>query len=196
VAGQAVTSEMAGALGLDRPRGLLIGDVYPGSAAARAGLRQGDALLSVDGQAVDDETSLSYRIGTHKAGDPVTVEYQRGGRVQTAKVAVEPPVALPARDQQLMQGRHPFDGAVVINLSPATAIELGVNPFAKGVMISEIRGGLSVNAGLRPGDLIRQVNGQAVDTVAQLRAMMTAPARTWRVTIVRDGQPIEATFNL
>jgi Do/DeqQ family serine protease len=196
VMGQAVTSEMAGALGLDRPRGLLVGDVYPGSAASRAGLRQGDALLSVDGQPVNDETSLSYRIGTHKAGDAVSVEYQRGGQVHTARVTVDPPLAVPARDQQLLQGRHPFDGAVVINLSPAVAIELDVNPFAKGVMISEIRGGLSVNAGFRPGDLIRQINGQTIDTVAQLRAALTAPTRVWRITIIRNGQPIDASFNL
>jgi S1-C subfamily serine protease len=194
--GQAVTSEMAGALGLDRPRGLLVGDVYPASAAARAGLRQGDAVLSIDGQAVNDETSLSYRIGTHKAGDSVTVEYQRGGQVHTAKVTVEPPLALPARDQQVLQGRHPLDGATVLNLSPAAAIELGINPFAKGVMVSEVRGGLAANAGFRPGDLIRQVDGQTIDSVAQLRAALARGARSWRVLIVRDGQPIEATFNL
>ena len=131
VMGQAVTSEMAGALGLDRPRGLLVGDVYPGSPAGRAGVHQGDVVLTVDGQAVNDETSLSYRIGTHKVGDTVTVEYQRAGKVQTARVSVEAPLAIPARDQQLLQGRHPFDGAVVINLSPATAIELGVRSMAR-----------------------------------------------------------------
>ena len=196
VMGQAVTSEMAGALGLDRPRGLLVGDVYPGSAAARAGLRQGDAVLSIDGQPVNDETSLSFRIGTHRAGDAVTVEYQRGGQLRTAKVTVEPPLAVPARDQQLLQGRHPFDGATVINLSPAVAIELGVNPFAKGVMITEIRSGLSANAGFRPGDLIRQIDGQTIDTVAQLRAALARSGRSWRVVIIRNGQPIEAAFNL
>jgi S1-C subfamily serine protease len=196
VMGQSVTSEMAGALGLDRPRGLLVGDVYPGSAAARAGLRQGDTVLSIDGQSVNDETALSFRIGTHHAGDVVTVEYQRGGQARTARTTVEPPLATPARDQQVLQGRHPFDGAVVVNLSPAVAIELGVNPFAKGVMVTEIRGGLSANAGFRPGDLIRQVGGQTIDTVAQLRAALAQGLRSWRIVIYRNGQPIEATFNL
>jgi Do/DeqQ family serine protease len=196
VAGQPVTSELAGALGLDRPRGLLIGDVYAGSPAGRAGLHQGDVILTVDGQAVNDETSLSYRIGTHRAGDSVSVEYQRGGQTHTVKVTVEPPLATPARDQQTLQGRHPFDGAVVLNLSPAVAIELNGNPFIKGVAVVQILGGLSVNAGLRPGDIIREVNGQTITTVAHLRAVLAQGGRQWRVVIERNGQRIEAAWNL
>ena len=193
---QAVTGEIAKSLGLDRPQGLLIAGVYPGSAAAKAGLEQGDAILSIDGQPINDETSLNYRIGTHKAGDSVTLEYQRGGKRHTTSMVVQPPPALPARDQQLVQGRNPFDGAVVLNLSPAVAIELGGNPFAKGVLISEIRGGLSVRAGLRPGDVIRQVNGRAVNTVAELKAALAAGGRGWSVVIERNGQSIEANFDL
>jgi len=196
VAGQAVTSELAGTLGLDRPRGLLVGDVYAGSAAGRAGLHQGDVILTVDGQAVNDETALSYRIGTHRAGDSVAVEYQRGGQTHSVKVAVEPPSATPARDQQTLQGRHPFDGAVVLNLSPAVAIELSGNPFLKGVAVVQILGGLSVNTGLRPGDMIRQVNGQTITSVGQLRAVLAQGGRQWRITVERNGQQIEAAFNL
>ena len=196
VAGQPVTAEIARALGLDRPQGLLLAAVYPGSAAARAGLQQGDALLTVDGQPVNDETSLNYRIGTRRSGETVSLTYQRGGKALTTKVAVEPPPAKPARDQQLLQGRHPFDGAVVLNLSPAAAVDLNLNPFAVGVLVTEIRGGLSANAGLRPGDLIRQVNGRKIETVADLRAALTVQARQWSVVIDRQGQQIAANFNL
>ncbi|MDB5460177.1 MAG: protease Do [Caulobacteraceae bacterium] len=196
VLGQPVTGEMAAALGLDRPRGLLVGDVYPGSAGARAGLRQGDAVLTIDGQPVNDETSLSYRIGTHRVGDSVTLEYQRGGQTRTAKVSVDPPAALPARDEQTLQGRHPLDGATVLNLSPAVAIELGGNPFAKGVLVTQVHGGLSANAGFRPGDLIREINGRTVDSVAQLRSALAQGGRQWRITVDRNGQQIEAAFNL
>jgi Do/DeqQ family serine protease len=198
VSGQPVTSEIARTLGLDRPRGLLLASVFPGSSAARAGLQQGDAILSVDGQDVNDETSLNYRIGTRRVGQNVTIEYQRGGQTHTVSAAVQPPPANPPRDQQLIQGRNPFDGAVVLNLSPAVAIELGGDPFTQGqgVIISEIRGGLSANAGFRPGDIVRAVNGRTIDTVAQLRAALTTGARTWRVMIERQGQKIEASFNL
>jgi len=193
VAGQAVNGEIARSLGLDRPEGLLLADIYPGSAAARAGLQQGDAILSVDGQPVNDEASLNYRIGTRRAGEEVAIGYQRGGKAQTLRVKVEAPPNRP-RDEQLLQGRHPFDGAVVVNLSPATAIDLDVDPFASGVLVTEIRGGLSINAGIRPGDLIREVNGKKISAVAELRAALVQPSRTWSVVIERNGQRISATF--
>jgi Do/DeqQ family serine protease len=196
VAGQPVTAEIARTLGLDRPQGLLLAAVYPGSAAARAGLQQGDAVLTIDGQPVNDETSLNYRIGTRRAGETVSLTYQRAGKPLSARVAVEPPPARPARDQQLLQGRHPFDGAVVLNLSPAAAIDLDLNPFATGVLVTEIRGGLSINAGLRPGDLIREVNGRKIGAVADLRAVLAASGRRWTVVIDRQGQQISASFNL
>jgi S1-C subfamily serine protease len=193
VAGQAVTSDIAKSLGLDRPQGVLLASVYPGSSAARAGLQQGDAVLSVDGQPVDDEAALNYRIGTRKPGESVTLAYQRGGSAHTAKVTVEAPPAKP-RDEQLVQGQNPFDGAVVLNLSPATAIDLNVDPFRGGVVVSEIRGGLSANAGIRPGDLIKQVNGRTIQTVSDLRSALQDRTRTWRIVIDRGGQQISATF--
>ena len=196
VAGQAVTAEIARSVGLDRPQGLLLADVYPGSAAARAGLRQGDAILSVDGQPVNDETSLNYRIGTRRLGEEVTLTFQRGGKVQTARVAVEAPPARPARDEQLVQGRNPFDGAVVVNLSPATALDLDVDPFATGVLVTDIKGGYSANAGFRPGDRILQVNGKRIATVADLRTALQGAGRIWSVLIDRDGQQIAAQWQL
>ena len=193
VAGQPVTSEIARSLGLDRPEGVLLADVYPGSAAARAGFKQGDAILTVDGQPVDDEASLNYRIGTRKPGEDVTLTYQRGGAPHNIKVAVDAPPSRP-RDEQLLQGENPFDGAVVLNLSPATAIQLDVDPFRSGVIVSEIRGGLSVNAGIRPGDLIKAVNGKKIATVADLRGALLARTRTWTIVIDRNGREISATF--
>ncbi|MGZ3315330.1 MAG: trypsin-like peptidase domain-containing protein, partial [Caulobacteraceae bacterium] len=193
VAGQSVTGDIAKSLGLDRPQGVLLAEVYPGSSAARAGLRQGDAVLSVDGQAVDDEASLNYRIGTRRPGEGVTLTYQRGGASHTAQATVEAPPSRP-RDEQLVQGENPFDGAVVLNLSPATALDLGVDPFRGGVVVSEIRGGLSVNAGIRPGDLIKEINGRKIEAVADVRAALQGRSRTWSIVIDRNGQQISATF--
>jgi S1-C subfamily serine protease len=64
------------------------------------------------------------------------------------------------------------------------------------VLISEIKGGLSANAGFRPGDVVRQVNGRTVNSVAELRAALAQAGRQWRITIERGGQQIEASFNL
>jgi len=196
VSGQTVTAEIARTLGLDRPEGVLVAAVYPGSAAAKAGLAQGDDILAVDGQPVNDETALNYRVGAHRAGDRLTIQYRRGGASHTVEAVAAAPPASPPRDQQALKGRHPLDGATVLNLSPAVAIELGGNPFAHGVLISDIRQGLAANAGFRPGDVVLAINGQAVSTVAALRAALAQSAGRWRVTIERGGQQIDANFVL
>jgi S1-C subfamily serine protease len=196
ISGQAVTSDIAKSLGMDRPQGVLTADVYPGSAAARAGLQQGDVILAVDGQAVNDEAFLNYRVGAHRAGDRISLSYRRKNAVLSGSAVAEPPPANPPRDEQTLQGRHPFDGATVVNLSPAVALELGGNPFNRGVMITEIKGGLSANAGFRPGDVIQAINGQTVSSVAGLKAALAGSPGRWRVVILRGGQQIQGSFTL
>ncbi len=194
VSGQTVTSDIARTLGLDRPVGVLVDEVYPGSAAARAELAQGDIILSVDGQAVNDAAGLNYRIGSHMAGDPVSIEYRRKGVLRTARAVAAPPPANPPRDEQLLAGREPFQGATVVNLSPAVALELGGDPFAKGVLITAIKGGVAAEY-FQPGDIIRQVNGQDIRTVAELKAALS-DAHRWGVVIERQGQRVEGNFSL
>ena len=196
ISGQAVTGDIARSLGMDRPEGVLTADVYPGSAAARAGLQQGDVILAVDGQPVNDEAFLNYRVGAHKAGDPITLSYRRKGAVLSGRAVAEPAPANPPRDEQALSGRHPFDGATVVNLSPATALELGGDPFAKGVMITDIKQGLAANAGFREGDVIQAINGQPVATVAQLKSALAQSPGRWRVLILRGGQQIQGNFTL
>jgi len=62
------------------------------------------------------------------------------------------------------------------------------------VVVSDIRGGLSANAGIRPGDLIEQVNGRRIGSVSDLRAALQTRTRVWNVVINRGGQQIQATF--
>ena len=112
---------------------------------------------------------------------------------QAAGLEPEAPPSRP-RDEQLVQGENPFDGAVVLNLSPATAIQLDVDPFRSGVVVSEIRGGLSVNAGIRPGDLIKAVNGRKIESVSDLRTALQTRTRVWSIVIDRNGREIAATF--
>jgi len=193
VKGQPVTAEIARSLGLATPRGVVISDVYPGGSAQRAGIREGDVILTIDGQAVNDEGGGAFAIGTHKVGDRVSVLINRGGREQTLTLRAEAAPETPARDERVLKGRNPFDGATVVNLSPAVAQDLGVDAFAgRGVLVTKIGQGFALNAGLRPGDFIREVNGRAINTTAELAAVSTAGAATWTVTIERNGQRITA----
>jgi len=193
VKGQPVTAEIARTLGMAAPRGVLVAQVYPGSSADKAGLRDSDIILSIDGKVVNDEGGGAFAIGTHKVGDRVPMVIRRGEREQTLTVRAEAAPENPPRDQRTVTGRNPFDGATVLNLSPAVAQDLGADPFAgRGVLVSKIGQGFALNAGLRPGDFIREVNGRSINTVSDLTAATASEARAWTVTIERGGQLIKA----
>ncbi|MET0294172.1 MAG: Do family serine endopeptidase [Phenylobacterium sp.] len=192
---QPITSEMASALGLRTPQGALVSDLWPGGPAARAGLRQGDVVVSVDGQPVVDPAGLSYAIGAHRPGDGIVLGVMSpNGPRREARLRAEAPPATPARDQRTLSGRHPFDGMTVVNLSPAVADELGLDPFAgPGVLVAGVDRGLGARTGIQPGDMIRSVNGRPVRTVAELAAAAGAGGRNWQVVVARGEE--EATLN-
>lgn len=191
---QSVTPEMARSLGLATPSGALVAEVWPGGSADRAGVKQGDVILSVDGKAAVDAASVNYAVGTHRVGDKVSIGLRRGGRDQTVTLNAQAAPATPARDQQVIGGRNPFTGATVVNLSPAVADELGLDTFGRGVLITAITGGPAAQVGFQPGDIVRAVNGRQIQTTKDLAAATTQSAQAWRVTIERGGQQITATF--
>ena len=88
---------------------------------------------------------------------------------------------------------------VVAKRAQGVADQLGLDPFAgsHGVMITKVTGGLAANVGLRPGDLVREVNGHALTTVGDLKTALTDQGSgVWSLVIVRGGQVITAEFRI
>jgi len=196
VNGQTVTGEIAESLGLDRPAGVLVADVYPGSAAARAGVRDGDVILAVDDEAVNEAAALNYRFSTHRTGQPIRLTVRQGGQTRVLAARADPAPSSPAKDERTISGRNPFGGATVINLSAATAQELGVDPFvARGVVVTNV-GGYAQSVGLRPGDVVKALNGRKIDTTAELQSALAGTGGSWRITVNRRGRDITASFEL
>ncbi len=197
--GDTVTSEIAKSLGMDRPEGVLVSDIYKGSPADQAGLKTGDVILSLDGQPINDTSALRYRINLMQLNQTVAIKALRAGKPIEVSLRTQTPSATPARDERTLTGRNPFAGAHVVNLSPAVADEIGVDPFdaPRGVMVYSIdsRNSYAANIGLQPGDLIRSVNGVTINTTGDLETLVKAGARVWRITIVRGGQTITAQFS-
>ncbi|MFD1190500.1 Do family serine endopeptidase [Phenylobacterium conjunctum] len=193
---QTVTPDIARSLGLAAPQGALVADIWPNGPAQRAGLRQGDVILSVDGKPAVDAAAISYAVGSARPGQVLKLGVRRdNGAEQTLSLRAEPPPATPARDERLLSGRNPFDGATVVNVSPAVADELGIDAFAaRGVMVLKIGRGFAMNAGLRPGDVIKRVNGRDIGTVGELAGVLGQGGGAWQVTIIRDGQEITGNF--
>jgi serine protease Do len=185
--GQAVTAEIARSLGLARPEGVLIAQVHPRSPAAQAGIRRGDVVVSVDGFEVADSNALRYRVATRRPGDMVSVRYWRDGAVQTASLRV----ALPpddSRNETTIGGANPMQGARVANITPALADEMQMDLMASGVVVLAIADASAADRfGFEQGDVIRQVNGARIQTVAELRRALDS-AGAWQIALQRGDR--------
>ncbi|HZZ30643.1 MAG TPA: Do family serine endopeptidase [Phenylobacterium sp.] len=192
---QSVTPEIAKTMGLATPSGAVVSDVWPGGAAARAGVKQGDVVVSVDGQPVVDAAALNFAIGTHRPGEAIRVSVRRDKAEHALVVQAEAAPATPARDEKVIAGRNPFQGATVVNLSPAVAEEVGIDPFGRtGVLVTKTAAGVAQQVGVQPGDIIRAVNGRDIKSVTDLASAVVASAPVWQVTIERNGHQLTATF--
>ena len=194
--GQDVSADIAQSIGLERPRGVLINDVYPGVAADRAGLRVGDVLLAVNGREVNDPQALKYRIATLEVGASARLDVWRRGRPLTLTLRLAPPPEVPPRDVTDLGGRQPLAGATVANMSPALAEELGLERVDPGVVILKLRRGSAANRlGFRPTDRVLAVNDEETESVAKLKSQVMRSVERWRITVERDGKPISLVIN-
>jgi Do/DeqQ family serine protease len=191
---QAVTQEIADSLGLKRPAGALVTSVTPRSPAARAGMKSGDLVVSVDSQDVDDVNAFDYRFATKPLGGQAVIGVMRGGREVKLPVSLETLPDSP-RDEAVIKTRSPFLGAKIANLSPSLAEELRLDVDTKGVVVTEVESGSTADAfGLQKGDIVLVVNNVRIDTTRDLVNVISKPSRLWRLTIQRGNQQISATF--
>ncbi|HEY0283655.1 MAG TPA: Do family serine endopeptidase [Rhizomicrobium sp.] len=187
--GQSVTGDIAASLGLSRPQGVLLKDIYPGGPAAQAGLKTGDVVLSIDGTEVNDMQSLNYRVATRKPGDVVRAQVSSHGRASDVNIKLALPPGSGARDTATIGGRNPLTGVQVESLSPAVALDLQMNLMAKGVVIRAVAAGTpAARYGFQPGDIVRAVNGQVITGVDQLKRVLDAAGGHWALAIDRGGQ--------
>ncbi len=192
---QNVTADVAEGLGLDRPIGAIVTGVIPKGPAAEAGLKIGDLLVSIDGHEVDDPDGFGFRFGTRPVGGKVEVDLLRSGKPLHVSIAsLAAPETVP-RDARTLEGRTPFAGATVMNLSPAVAEELR-QPFGlDGVVVADVADGSPAQrVGFQKGDLVLEVNGSKIDTTASLAKAATGEPNIWRLMIQRDGQIVKLAF--
>jgi serine protease Do len=182
---QRVTPDLAAGLGLSRPAGLIVKDVFPGGPAAKAGLKRNDVIVGIREQAIDDEAALRFRLATLSVGTVVPVRIVRGGKEITLDLKLAAPPEDPPRDLAMLDGRQPLSGATVVNLSPAVAEELGLSEWRPGVVVTQVKPGAYAGRFIRPGDMILAVNGKEVKSVADLKKRIDSGVSS--VSVGRDG---------
>jgi serine protease Do len=162
--------------GLKSRTGAIVGQVIPGSAAAKAGLEPGDVILEFNGKPVVNNAELVKMVVGTRPGTVVPVKILRNRQERTLSVTVD---ELDLEAEQGLRGRNnsnpePPDeqngagfGLTLQNLTPQMARRLNVPAGQSGAVISDVDPDSgSAGAGLRPGDVILQVNRRPVSSAA------------------------------
>jgi serine protease Do len=186
---QDVNTDLAKALALPDSRGVLITDVQPNSAAAKAGLQRGDAVVRVDGEGVDSTGKLRNLIAAKGANAKVKLDIVRGGKassvdVQTAELS--DPEAKAGNDKSKSSDSF---GIELSALDAATKQQLQMDPKAEGaVVISRVaRGSKAADAGLNSGDVVLEVNRTKVTSVEQAVALVKKSSKQLLLLVARRG---------
>ena len=193
-----LTEELAAPLGLPKNSGEIIRSVSPGEPADKAGVMVGDVIVAVNGQAVTQDSSLSYLVSNVKPGTRIPLDIIRNGKKQTLSVVVgtrpsedalaaaasgtpdDDAMAQPDTDGPASPVANKL-GLAVVPLTPQIARNIGVDSTVKGVVISGTDPTSDAGQKLKRGDVIISVNGSAVDTPAALSAIVAQS--------IKDGRP-------
>lgn len=185
---EAVTRDIAEALGLDRVVGAVVMRVSNGGPAGSAGLQPGDVILRVDGFEVADPRSVYYRLTTRGAGNTARLEVMRKGRPETVNLVLQQPPKAGRDDVRNLSGNHPFDGARVSNVLPGLAEELGLDDGEGVVVVSVRQGAMASRLGFQPGDVILKVGPEDITSVGDLEKAVRERQRIWQVAVKRGGR--------
>ena len=157
---QNMSKDIADNLGLERPTGALVVDVADSGPAAEAGLKRGDVITAVDGQSVDDAESVGFRLGVKPLGGAAKLTVLRNGKTLDLPLKLASAPEIPPRDALTIKRRSPFEGAEVMNLSPAVIEELSLGAPRDGVVVATVGdGSTAAQVGVQKGDVVVAVNG-------------------------------------
>lgn len=182
-----VGEDLADALGLEKNRGEFVARVVSGEGADKAGLKEGDIVLRVDGREVSPEATLSYIVANIKPGTRIPLDILREGKPLklTATVGARPPEEKLAQSNFNPEEAKDFDkqtdtpnskvirdtiGISVIPLDAEIARALGMTADVKGIVVDVPGTGTGAQVGLRRGDVIVSANYKPVTTAENLAA--------------------------
>jgi len=187
---QEVSSDLVKTLGLSRITGALVAQVNPDTPAARAGLKESDVIVSVDGQRVDRSGDLPPIIGATAPGTHVTLGIVRNGKPLTLPLVVgELPGSLaPGGNAPKLEKEPAKSDALGLKVRELTAEEREQSGIQNGVLIEDVTGAGARRIGLRAGDVVVMVGRTRVNSAAEFKAAAAGvPKGESAMLLVRRG---------
>ena len=196
-----VTSDKAKELKLSAERGVVLGKIVPDSPAAKAGLKENDVVMEINGQRVEGAAQFRRMIHEIPAGRSIQLSVWRDGRTQTISatlgksqerrrtmkmVAPTPGTfafrmpeipEIPSMEwngNMLFGGGQPRLGIDAEDLSGQLGTFFGA-PDGEGILVRDVNSGSPAEkAGVKAGDVITSLNGERIRTVGELREKLSA----------------------
>ncbi|TCP60395.1 Do/DeqQ family serine protease [Rhodovulum bhavnagarense] len=187
VSGQPVDAALADALGMGRPRGLVLTAVHPQSPFAKAGLDVGDVVLDLDGTPVNTPQEMLFRLAAEGTGGVLPLTYLRGGRDRTVRLALVAPPEIPARDPVTIGRRWVLAGLSAININPAVVQDYDLPANSAGVLVAD-PGSVGARVGLRAGDILLRINDREIDDTGDVERAATVQSPNWQIEYLRGGR--------
>jgi serine protease Do len=200
VAVQPVTRDIATVFNLPgEVRGALIADVEPDSPAAKAGLRKGDILLSLDDTNLADAPQFKLKMSQMKPGTTLKLRMFRDGKdMQQAVVLAEAPLGDASERSSTVTAQpavKPDLGISVEPLTDAIKDQLKLPSNTSGVVVTEVDpAGTAAEAGLQHGDVIEELNRKPVSNADELQqSVASTPKKPVLLLVVRAGSHVFLT---
>jgi S1-C subfamily serine protease len=193
---QAITPELANTLGLGATNGALVSDVESNSPAASAGVKRGDVITAVNGEAVKDSNMLRNEIAELGPGTEAKLTVLRDGKEQvlSAKLAELSSDASRSLDRSSGGESSGRFGMSVEPLTAERAKALGVDT-ASGVVVADVEpGSRAATAGLRQGDVIEEVDRKPVKSIEELRSALETGDRPALLLVHRGATTVFVTL--
>jgi serine protease Do len=198
---QTITPGMAASLGLGRDYGVIVSDVWPGGPAEKAGMKIGDILVEMDGQAADNLPTVNYNFRLRDSPEPVKLVVQRGAaRFALSVQAVQESDDLDSLSSSVDPGQNAVQelGIMGVEIDARIAkMARGLRDPAGIIVVARIAGTMG-EVPLQARDVIRSVNAKPVTTLQGLREAMRAipPGSAVTLQIQREGRLMFLSFTL
>ncbi|UVK77382.1 MAG: periplasmic serine endoprotease [Sodalis sp. Fle] len=180
IKGTELTADIAKALNIDAQRGAFVSEVLPGAAAAKAGIKAGDIIVSVEGKPIQSFAELRVKVGTTTPGNTVKLGLLRNGKLQNISVVLDDSNYTTTSEEVLIPA---LQGASLSNGQ--------LKDGTKGVQVEDVvKDSPAAAVGLQKGDMIIGFNRERVQSLSQLRKVLNTKPVVIALNIVRGNASI------